>query len=313
MLAWACAAASDPAAERPYPSKPVHLVVPFAPGGPADHVARALAPPLERLLGQPVVVENKLGADGALATQAVARAAADGHTLLLSSASLVPLGLMRKAPPFDLQADFAPVSKLTPALWAMYVTPQIPARSVAEFIAHARENPGRLHYASSTMVDFMAAERFMKASGLSLVKVPYKGATQAMPDLVTGRVQVNFSPVSVAALEQVKAGKLRILAVLSPQRSPVAPDVPTMDEAGVHGVSVPGWLAVVAPAGTPKPVVDRLHGAIASTLDDPQVRALLARQSMQAEGSTPEALAALIDQDLRTWRDFIRENGLTPE
>ena len=310
LLAPLCAGA-QPAAS--YPSRPVRLIVPFAPGGPADFVARAVAPALEKSLGQPFIVENQLGADGAIAAQAVLGAQPDGHTLLLSSASLVPLALMKKQPPFDLRSDFAPVSQIAPADWAMYVSANVPARTVGEFVSYARANPGKLSYASSTLNDFMAAEKFMKATGTTMAKVPYKGAGQAMPDLVAGRVQVNFSPVSALGLQYAKTGQLRMLAVLSHERSPVAADVPTLREAGVSGVSVQGWLAILAPAKTPKHVVDRLHAAIESALADADVRALLGRQSVQAASSTPQALAALIEEDFRTWSSLIRESGLVPE
>jgi tripartite-type tricarboxylate transporter receptor subunit TctC len=302
-----------PPPDASYPSRPVRLVVPFAAGGPADYVARTLAPALEKTLGQPFVVENRLGAEGAIAAQAVLGASADGYTLLFAGASLVPIALLKKQPAFDLRADFAPISKVVPSPWAMYVSPQVPARSLAEFIAHARENPGKLNYASSTMNDFMAAAQFMRATGTSMTKVPYKGASQALPDLVTGRVQVNFSPVSASGLEHARAGQLRILAVFAQTRSPLAPDVPTMDEAGVSGLSVPGWLAVFAPARTPQDIIGRLHRAIGSALTDADLRAQLGRQSLQVEGSTPEALAALVEEDLRTWSNFIRENGIAPE
>ena len=298
---------------QPYPSRPIRLVVPFAPGGPADSVARAVAPALEKALGQPLIVDNRLGAEGMIGAQAVLDAPPDGYTLLFASASLVPLALMRKAPPFDLRSDFAPVSKISPAVWAMYVSAQVPARSVGEFVAYARANPGKLNYASSTLNDFMTAVQFMKATGTDMVKVPYKGAGQVMPDLIAGRVQVNFSPVSALGAQYAKGGQVRMLAVLSPQRSPMAPDVPTLAEAGFSGVSVSGWLAVVAPAKTPKEVVERLHGAIASALQDPDVRARLGAQAVQAESSTPQALAALIEEDFRSWARFIRENGLVPE
>ncbi|HEX6315731.1 MAG TPA: tripartite tricarboxylate transporter substrate-binding protein, partial [Gemmatimonadaceae bacterium] len=237
----------------------------------------------------------------------------DGYTLLLSSASLVPLALVKKPPPFDLRTDFTPVSKIAPADWAMYVSGSVPVGTVREFVAYAHANAGKVSYASSTLIDFMAAEKFMKATGTSLTKVPYKGVGQAMPDLIAGRVHVNFSPVSALGLQYAKAGQLRMLAVMSRQRSSVAPDVPTLAEAGVSGVSVQGWLAVHAPANTPKSVVDRLHAGIEAALADAHARSLLMHQSVQAEPSTPQALAALIEEDFRTWSGFIRESGLLPE
>ena len=294
-------------------SRPVRLVVPFAPGGPADSVARAIAPALEKSLGQALVVENRVGADGIVGARAVLGAAPDGHTLLFASASLVPLALSTRSAAPDLRSDFAAVSRVALASWAMYVSPEVPARTVGEFIAHARANPGKLNYAASTLNDSMAAAQFMKATGIEMVKVPYKGAGQAMPDLVAGRVQVNFSPLSALGLQHAHAGRVRMLAVLSPQRSALAPEVPTLAEAGVGGVTVSGWLAILAPARTPGDVVARLQAAIASVVEAPDVRALLGRQAMQAESSSPQSLAASIEEDFRTWSGFVREHGLLTE
>ena len=181
------------------------------------------------------------------------------------------------------------------------MSPNAPARSVGEFIAYARANPDVLNYASNNLSEFMGATQFMKATGTSMVRVPYKGGAQSMPDLIAGRVQANFAPVS-AALPYVRDGRLRMLAVLLLQRSPLVPDVPTMAETGVPGISVPGWQAIFAPAKTPKEIIDRLFREIDRTLQSPEVRAQFDRQAVQVEGSTPEALAAIIEEDLRTWR-----------
>lgn len=303
---------STAARAQAYPSKPVRLIVPFAAGGPADFAARTVGQALSKSFGQPFVVENRPGADGAIAAQTVLSASPDGYTLLFSGASMVPLSLLKNPPPFDLITDFAPVAKITRLVWAMYVSPDAPARSVAEFIAYARANPDKLNYASSNFSEFLAATQFMNATGTKMVGVPYKGGAQSMPDLVAGRVQVNFAPLS-AGLPYVRDGRLRMLAILLPQRSPLVPDVPTMAEAGVPGISVPGWQAILAPAKTPKEIIDRLFREIDRTLQSLEVRAQFDRQAVQVEGSTPEALAAVIEEDLRTWRQFIRENGLTPE
>lgn len=307
----AAAAAAVP--EQDFPSRPVRLVVPFAAGGPADFVARAIAPGLERALGQPCLVDNRPGADGAIGALAVRTAAADGHTLLLAGGSLVAMTLVKKAPPFDLRAHFAPVSRIAPSPWALYVSATLPVQSIGELLAHARAQPDALSVATSTLSDQLAAAQFMKATGTSLVRVPYKGAGQAIPDLIAGRVQLNFSPLSAAALAQVQAGKLRLLAVLAPERSAVVPSVPTLAEAGVSGVSVPGWLALFAPVGTPPAIIARLHRAVGSALAEPSTRALLVQQAVQTDGSAPEALAAQIEADFRLWSAFVREQGISPE
>jgi len=306
-------AAPAPGPDQDFPSRPVRIVVPFAAGGPADFIARAIAPGLERSLGQPCLVENRPGAEGAIGAQSVRAAAADGHTLLLAGSSFVAMTLVKRAPPFDLRAHFAPISRLAPSPWALYVSATLPTQSVSEFVAHARAHPDALSVATSTLSDQLAVAQFMKATGTSMVRVPYKGAGQAMPDLIAGRVQLNFSPLSAAGLAQVKAGKLRLLAVLAPQRSAAAPSVPTLAEAGVSGVTVPGWLALFAPAGTPPPVIARLNHAVTAALAEPSMRALIAQQTVDIDGSTPEALAAQVEADHRLWSAFVREQGIAPE
>jgi tripartite-type tricarboxylate transporter receptor subunit TctC len=301
-----------PAVLARYPTKPVRLIVPFASGGPTDTVARIVGQALSQSIGQSVVIDNRPGAEGAIAAQTVVGAPPDGYTFLFGTGSLGALPLLRKPPPFDLLTDFAPVSTIGRFTFCMYVNPGVPAKSVAEFVAYARASPGKLNYAASTYSEFLAAAQFMKAAGINMARVPYKGAAQAMPDLIAGRVQVTFGPIS-GGLQYVKDGRLRMLASLLPQRSPATPDVPTMVEAGVAGVSVPSWQAIFGPAKTPREIIVRLSREVNLILQGPGVRAQLDRQALQVEGSTPEALAANLKEDLRTWAQFIRENGLAPE
>jgi tripartite-type tricarboxylate transporter receptor subunit TctC len=180
-----------------YPIKPIHLIVPFAAGGPSDNAARMIGQALSKSIGQPVIIENRPGANGAIAAQALLAAPADGHTLLWGIASMVAIPLVQRNAPFDSIAEFAPVSLVGRFAFGMYVHPGLPARSVAEFVAYARANAGKLNYATSALGEFMAAAQFMKAAGISMVRVPYKGGAQLMPDLIEGRVQVNFAPVSL--------------------------------------------------------------------------------------------------------------------
>ena len=308
----ALAQLSNALGAQAYPAKPVRLIVPFAAGGLSDYAARTVGQALAKQLGQPFVIENRPGADGAIAAQVVLNASPDAYTLLFSGSSMVSLSLLKNPPPFNPVTDFAPVSQITRLEWAMYVSPHVPARSIAEFIAYARENPDKLSYGSSNVSEYLATAQFMKVTRTTMVRVPYKGGTQALPDLLAGRVQVNFAPVS-AWLPYVKESRLRMLAVLLPQRSRFAPDVPTLTEAGVPDVSVPGWQAVFAPTKTPREIIDRLNGEINQSLHAPEVRAQFERQAAQVQGSTAEELAAMIKDDLGTWSEFIRQYGIAAD
>jgi tripartite-type tricarboxylate transporter receptor subunit TctC len=300
-----------PAAAQ-YPNKPVRLIVPFAAGGPSDAAARTLGRALSKSTGQPTVIDNIPGANGAIAAQTVMKAPPDGYTLLWGVGSMGAIPLLQKSAPFDSLANFAPVSMVGRFSFGMYVNPSVPAKTVDEFIKHARANADKLSYASATLSEFMAAAQFMKASGTTMTRVPYKGGAQAMPDLLAGRVQVYFTPVSLA-LPYVKDGRLRMLGILLPQRSPAALDVPTMTEAGMPGVSVPTWQAIFGPPKTPREVVDLLSRQVNLALQDTEVAVQFDRLTLQVEGSTPEMLAVVIGRDVETWQVFIRENDIPQE
>ena len=306
-LALACAHAA-----AQYPAKPVRLVVPYVAGGASDTAARTLGQALSKSLGQPVLVENRPGANGAIAAQAVLASPPDGYTLLWGVASMVALPQLQKNVPFESLAEFTPVAIVGRFAYSLFVYPGIPAKSVAELTAYARANPGKLSYASSGWGEYMTAAQFLKASGIAMERVPYKGGAQALSDLLAGRVQVTIGPTS-NGIQYAKTGQLRMLAVLSPQRSALAPDVPTLDEAGVPGVSVPTWQAIFGPPKMPREIADRLVRETGLALRDPELRAKFEQQSLQAVGSTPEVLAATIKEDLRAWSQFIRDNGITPE
>jgi tripartite-type tricarboxylate transporter receptor subunit TctC len=295
-----------------YPTKAIRLIVPFGAGGASDIAARTLALAMQKSLGQQIVVENRPGANGAIAAQAVLGAAADGHTLLWSVASMAALPLMQRTPPFQSLAEFAPVAMIGQFAFCLVVHPGLPAKTLAGFAAYARANPDKLSYASSTLAEFKAATQFMKLAGISMVRVPYKGGSQVMPDLVAGRVQVHVGTMS-SALPYTSDGRLRMLAVLLPQRSAAAPEVPTLAEAGVPGVSVPTWQAILAPPKTPREIIDRVSREVASALQGAELRAQFASQLLQVEASTPLALAAVIEADAIGWKQFVRENGITPE
>jgi tripartite-type tricarboxylate transporter receptor subunit TctC len=295
-----------------YPAKPIHLIVPFAAGGASDTAARTLGQALTKSIGQPIVIENKPGANGAVAAQALAAAPPDGYTLLWAVGSMEALPLLMKTPPYESLADFTPISMVGRITFALFTHPSIPAKSVAELAAYARANPDKLSYAASTVSEHMAAAQFMKASGSSMVRVPYKGGAQAMPDLVAGRVQVYFTPISIG-LPHARDNRLRLLATLLPQRSAAVSDIQTMTEAGFEGVSVPTWQAFFGPPKMPPEIANRIAGEISLVLKDPTVRAQLEQQTLQIDGSTPETLATTVRREHRIWAQFVRDNGVMPD
>ena len=299
-----------PAAAQ-YPDRPVRIVVPFAAGGVTDSVARITAHELAKSLGQPFVVENKPGADGAIAAQSVKAAAPDGYTLFFATNSVLALPLVSKSAAFEL-ADFVPVSTIGRFPFAMYVSPDVPSQSMKDLLAYARANPGKLNYATVNAAEHLAATQFMNAAGVDMVRIPYKGGSQVLPDLVAGRVQVYFGPVGLG-LGHVKDGRLRMLATLLPQRTPLTPEVPTMAEAGLAGVTVQSYQMVLAPAKTPRAIVERLSKAINAALRGAEVRARLEQISLIVEGMTPQEHAAMLDEAHRTWAHFFRQAGLAPQ
>ncbi len=292
-----------------YPTKPINLIVFTPAGGPSDTAARNVTQKIAKSIGQQVLIDNRPGADGAIAARAVLSAPPDGYTLLWGSGSMVGIPMVQKSAPFQSLAEFAPVGIVTRFAFGMYVHPSVPATSVGEFITYARAHSGKLNYASGTLSEFMAAAHFLRASGLEMLRVPYKGGAQAMPDVLAGRVQLYFTPLSIGHAH-AQAGRLRMLATLMPERSPLMPNVPTLDEAGVKGVVLPSWNAIFAPPKTPHEITDRLYREVRLALQDPEVRAAYEQRGVQAVGSSPDELAATIAQDEDLWRRFIRENNI---
>jgi tripartite-type tricarboxylate transporter receptor subunit TctC len=299
------------AAQAAYPERPLRMIVPFSAGGPTDGAARIVGQALAKSLGQPVVVENRPGADGAIAAQALMAAPADGYTFLFASSSILAVPLLSTPPAFDPRTDFAPVARVGRLPFALYVHPGVPARDVAELIAHARAHPEALNFSTSNLSEYIAAAQFMQATGVRMVRVPYKGSAQAMPDLIAGRVQVNFGPVS-GGLAQAKDGRLRVLAVLLPQRDPLLPDVPTLGESGV-AVSVTSWQAIFAPAKTPREIIERVSREVNQALQTAEVRMELEKRSLQVEGSDPAGLAAAVERDQQAWVRFVRDFKVTKD
>jgi tripartite-type tricarboxylate transporter receptor subunit TctC len=297
-------AQSNPAALR--------LIVPTPAGGPSDTAARVVATALARGNARTVLVENRPGAGGSIAARAVLDARPDGQTLLWTLASMAGIPVLQKSPPFQSLAEFTPVGSVGRFIFALFVAADHPAHSVAELVTLARARPDALSCAHGTLGEMMAAVQFMKATGTRAQLVPYKGGAQLMPDLATGRVQLNFGPLS-SGLAQVQAGKVRALAVLAPRRSPLLPEVPTLAEAGVSTGALPTWQALLAPPGTPAELAQRLSREVAAALQEAELRATLERQALIPEGSTPAELTATISADATLWRSFAAEQQIAPE
>ena len=301
----ACLAACAALAQE-YPSRPVRVVVPFAPGGPNDIIVRLVAPKLAESLGQPFVVENRAGAAGNIGTDYVAKSAPDGYTLLsVGPGSLIINPLMGKVP-YDTERDFAPVTLMARAPNALVVHPSLPARSVAELIALARARPGAINYGSGGegSTPHLAGALFAAMAGVELTHVPYKGTAPATTDLVAGRVQIAFLGIP-AVLPHARSGRLRVLAVTGLRRSPELPDVPTVDESGVPGYEVSPWYGLLAPAGTPRAIVARLALEATKIVRAPETGGKLALQGAESAGSTPEEYAAVIRADTSTWTRIV--------
>ena len=312
-LAAALATTLPPAAAQSgYPGKTIRVIVPTPAGGPSDAAARLLMQAISKPLGQHVVIENKPGAGGAIAAQALMAAPADGYTLMWTLSSMSGLAELQKASPYRSLAELTPVALVGHFTYAMFVNVDLPARTVADFVEYAIARPDGISYATGSLGDYMATTRFLASTGVRAVRVPYRGGSLLMPDLVTGRVQLNFGPVS-SGLQHVKEGKLRMLAVLSPQRSPLAPEVPTLTEAGVRGVSLPTWQALFAPANTPPEIAERLSREVAAALAEPALRAQFEQLALLVDSSSPQRLAVVADQATHAWRTFATEYKIAPE
>ncbi|MEP6942645.1 MAG: tripartite tricarboxylate transporter substrate binding protein [Betaproteobacteria bacterium] len=297
-----------------YPSRPIQIIVPFTPGTGMDILARTVGQKLGERMGQPVVVENRPGASGNIGAAAVAKAAPDGYTLLLSGNPLVMNVTLARDLPFDPVKDLAPIEKMATGTLAITVSNAVPANTVKEFVAYAKANPGKLAYGTPGVgtPQHLATELFKLTTGIDMLHVPYKGSAGAITGLMSGEIAFMFNAVH-AVLPQAKAGKLRILAVASAKRSPAAPDVPTVAESGYPEFDVDLWYGLLAPAGTPKDVVARLNAEITQILSAPEMRETLAGQGLEAVTSTPEQFGALMNADLARWAKVIKEAGIKGE
>lgn len=306
-MAWV---GSGVAHAQGYPSKPLRIVVPFPPGGSADMLARTIGARLTDVMGQPVVVENKPGAGGILGAEAVARAPADGHTMLFANTNIAINPSLYKSLPYDTTTAFAPVVLMVQVPNLLLVGDGVKARNLSELIALAKADPNALNYASPGSGTFphLAVELFKLQAGVSITHVPYKGAAPALNALLSGSVQV-LSNDLVNAVQHVKTGKVRALAITSSKRSPVMPDVPTMAEAGLKNYVAVGWQGIMVPAGTPPEVIARLNGEINKALADPALRSTLTTQGLDVVGGTPEQFAEFLRNDTARWRSAVEASG----
>jgi tripartite-type tricarboxylate transporter receptor subunit TctC len=314
-LAWLVAALFLQAAHgQSWPAKPVRFVVPFPPGGSTDVAARSVADKLSAALGQPVIVDNRAGANGAIGTGEVARAAPDGYTILFAADTVATLHLVVRNLGFDILRDFAPISEVTTQPIALAVHPSVPARTVRELIEYAKANPGKLSFCHSGTGSgqHLSGELFKKMAGIDMVHIPYKGGGPAVQDLVAGQVPVGMLG-STPLIPHHKAGRVRILAFTSLERFPALPEIPTLNESGLTGFDTSQWLGLLAPRGTREEVVQRLYLETAKVLATPQVRDRLGQAALQAVGSKPAEFAALIRADIERWGKLASDLGIQPQ
>jgi tripartite-type tricarboxylate transporter receptor subunit TctC len=302
---------SDIAAAQDYPTKPITLVVPFPPGGGTDALARIAADKMSRPLGQQVVVENRGGAGGTIATRAVSKAAPDGYTILLSYTGTLAINpSLYPNAGYDPRRDFAPIGLIATMPSVLVVHPSVPARSTAELIAYGKANPGKINYAFVPgTVGHITTELFARTAGIELTKIPYKGNGDALANLVGGHVSTMFLSIS-PIIGNVKAGTLHALALTTSERSPLMPEVPPIAESGVPGFSAAIRYGLVAPRGTPRPIIERLNKELRIALSDEQLRSKLAGEGASPMPGTPEEYAAAIDADEAKWAPIVKSLNL---
>ena len=301
-------------AQQNYPSKPIRLIVPFAPGGGNDFLARLVGQKLSERLGQQFVVDNRAGASGIVATDLVAKAAPDGYTLLLGFVGPLALNPNLEKVPYNPVRDFAAASLLASSYHILVVHPSVPARSVKELIALAKARPGEINYASSGSgaTLHLVGELFKSAAGINITHIPYKGAGPAAIAVISGEAQMMFSSTT-AVIQHMRANRLAALAVTSPNRSPLAPEVPTLVESGLRGVEVGSWYALLAPAATPREIITRLHAEIVRLAAMPDYRQQLEKQAFEPLTSSPEQFPAFVKAELEKWGKVIKTAGVKSE
>ena len=302
----------------PYPNRPVKMLIPYAPGGATDIIARHISPKLQEALGQPFVVDNRPGASGNIALEAAAKATPDGYTLLVGNVSTNAINESTFADVLQTKPsrDLVGISKLVEIPHVVVAAPTFPPNSVAEMIEWAKRNPGKLNYASAGLGTYPQLDmlRLLKAAGIEATHIPYKGgAGQMLPALMSGEVQVSFINLS-STIEQIKAGRLKALATTMPTRLPELPNVPTMAEQGFPGIGTNAWQGLFAPAATPRPIVDKLYAAVVAVLSRPEMKEMLARQLMTVAVSTsPQEFTDQVRVETQAWSEFVRDNKVKIE
>jgi tripartite-type tricarboxylate transporter receptor subunit TctC len=318
VKAWSVAislALAAPLHAAQFPEKPIRMLVPFAPGGNVDITARTIAPSLGKALGQQVIVENRPGAGGTIATDAVAKASPDGHTLLMASSSVMTNGpAIYPKLPYDIVRDFAPVGRVAVVPLAIVVHPSVPARTTKELIAVANAQGGKMLMANAGVgtTNHLIAELFMIRTGARMALIPYKGSGQALVDLIAGHVFAHVDQIS-SALPYIKADRIRAIAVTTAQRAALLPDVPTLAESGLPGFDASTVTAVLAPAATPRNVVTRLNATLVKLLSAREIRERFASLGAEVQPSTPEELARFIREDLAQWVKVVKQAGIKLE
>jgi tripartite-type tricarboxylate transporter receptor subunit TctC len=310
----AFAFAATAIAHAAYPDKPLTMIVPFPPGGPTDLVARVIGKAMGDSMGQPIVIENRGGANGNIGASMAAKAAPDGYTMIYNTSAVALSPSLYKNLAYDVTKDLSPVALAAVVPLALVVHPSVPANNVKEFIAHVKANPGKLSYGSAGAgnVTHLGAFQFLQANNLEAVHIPYKGSAPADMDLVGGQIQFMTDTVnSVAAF--VKDKRMKMLAVTTPKRISLFPEVPTLAESGMPGFEVGAWQGLMVPAGTPKPVIDKLNAELRKALANPEVRAKLAQQGAEPLGSSPEEYGAYIRKEIDRWGAVVKQSGVKAE
>jgi tripartite-type tricarboxylate transporter receptor subunit TctC len=312
-LAVGLAGVAQPSLGQTFPTHPIRLVVPFTAGSATDTLARVLAQKLTAAQGWAVIVENMAGASGIVAAQNVARAAPDGHTVFVTTNTThaANQSLFRKLP-YDPIADFAPVGRLGTVTLALAVNPSVPARNTRELIAYGKANPGKLTFGSGSSSARIAGEMLKSLAGFDMLHVPYKSNPMAITDLLGGQISLMFADVSTT-LPQIRAGKVKGFGVSGAERSPLAPDLPTMIEEGVAGYDLTAWFAAFVPARTPQPIVDRLNAAVNGAIADKGVADALLAAGIEPVTSTPDELRAFVVVETKKWADIVKAAGIQPE
>jgi tripartite-type tricarboxylate transporter receptor subunit TctC len=308
--AAALSVATRPAFGQQFPSRTIRIIVPFGAGSTTDNIARVIAVPLAAALGQPVIVENKAGADGAIGGAEVKRASPDGHTLLMATNSpLAAVPYLQKQPPYDVMVDFTPISHVGHYTFFVNMHPSLPVKSLPELIAYVKANPGKVNYATGNTTGIAATALLAKLAGMDMVHVPYKTEPQAITDLLAGQTQLMIGTLSPIA-GHVKDGKLLAIATLLPERSPLLPEVPSVAEAGFKDFPVVPWAAVVGPAGMSKEVVDRLNKELVTILASPEVKEQFGRQGFASRSSSPSELGAVMKDQIEVWARVMKDAGI---